>query len=122
MHRHDLAEFAARGAAGPPANVLDQIKSPRMDVGRGLGAHPAHDFLWIRQEGEHGGGRRRDLGLAPGDERFIHFSSLLKKLIPTRDAALAAKRTCLGSRSASRPCKPLSGGALRRYMGEPRSK
>ena len=73
MDRNDLAELPARGAAGPPGDVLDEIEPAGMGVGRGLGAHPAQDLLWIGQEGEHGRWRGRDLGLALDHKRFIHW-------------------------------------------------
>src|SRR5271170_4449960 len=79
MDRNDLAELPARSAAGPAADVLDQVESAWMDLGGRLGAHPAHDFLRIGQEGEDCGGRGGDLGLAPDDERFIHWVLLKRK-------------------------------------------
>ena len=82
MDRNDLAELPARGAAGPPGDVLDEIESARMGLGRRLGAHPAQDLLRIGQEGEDGGGRGRDLGLAPDDKQFIHWISPQVKLSP----------------------------------------
>ena len=76
MDRNDLAELPSRGAAGPPCDVLDEIEPARMGVGVGFGAHPAQDLLRIGQKGEDGGGRSRDLGLAPDHERFIHWTLL----------------------------------------------
>ena len=73
MDRDDLAELSARGAAWPPGDVLDEIKSARMDLRGRFGAHPAHDLLRIGQEGEDGRGRGRDLGLALDHKRFIHW-------------------------------------------------
>ena len=39
-----------------------------------LGPHPAQDLLRIGQEGEHRGGRRRDVRLAADDEGLLHRS------------------------------------------------
>src|SRR6202044_1337452 len=52
MDRNDLAELSASGAAGPSANVLDEIEPARMDLSLRFGPHPAQDLLRIGQEGE----------------------------------------------------------------------
>src|ERR1700733_977963 len=105
VDRDDLAEFAARGAARPPGDILDQIKAARMGVRVCFGAHPAQDLLRIGQEGEDGGGRGRDLGLAVDHKRFIHWTLLkVKTHSRIRDAYAAAKSTsaqdALGSDAA----------------------
>src|SRR5260221_577817 len=71
VDRHDLAERSARCAA---VDTFDKIEPARMHLGLRLGAHPAHDFFGIGQEGEDGGGWRCDMGLAPDHERFSHRS------------------------------------------------
>ena len=76
MDRDDLAEFAARGAARSPGDVLHKIKAARMGVRVRLRAHPAQDLLRIGQEGEDSCGRGGDLGLAPDHERLIHRTLL----------------------------------------------
>jgi hypothetical protein len=85
MHRHDLAEGAARHIA-ILADALDQIKAARLWLGRGFGAQPAQDLLRIGQIGENRGRRGRDLGLAPDDECFGH------QFIPGSTQEMAAAR------------------------------
>jgi hypothetical protein len=80
MDRNDLAELPTGRAAGPPANVLDQIEAAGMDLGLRLGAHPAQDLVGIGQEGEDGRGRSRNLSLAPDNERLVHLSLLIGAL------------------------------------------
>jgi hypothetical protein len=52
------------------ANAFNEIEPARMYLGLRLGAHPVQDLLRIGQEGENGGGRCCDLGLASNHERF----------------------------------------------------
>ena len=60
---HDLPERSACHM-GAVAGAFDDMESARMRLGRRLGAHPAQDLVRIGQEGENGGKRRCDRGLA----------------------------------------------------------
>src|SRR5271165_1920789 len=82
MDRHDFAERAARHASRLPTDTFDEIESARMRLGLRLGAHPAQNLVGIGQEGEDGGGRCRDMGLAPDDERSGHRSLLRAPPMP----------------------------------------
>jgi hypothetical protein len=60
VHRHHLAEKTAGEAR---AGDIDQIEPAGLRVDLRLRCHPAQDFLWIGQEGEHRSRRRRDVRL-----------------------------------------------------------
>src|SRR6516162_1927649 len=71
VHRHDLAERAARNAS---AGDIDEIEPAGLRLDLRLGSHPAQDLLRIGQKCEHHGGRRRDVLLAADDEGLLHQS------------------------------------------------
>ena len=72
VDRHHLAE---RLRALRSVHAFEKIEAARMRLGLRFGAHPAQDLFRIGQEGEDGGARGRDLGLAP-DARAIQSSEV----------------------------------------------
>src|SRR5208282_4777169 len=78
VHRYHLAKGAASETS---AGDIDEIEPPRLRLDLRLRFHPAQNLLWIGQEGEHRGGRRRDARLAVDDEGLLH-RSLLRLLRP----------------------------------------
>jgi hypothetical protein len=72
MHRHYLAKGTA-GEASP--GDIDQIDPVGLRVELRVRSHPAQDFVGIGEEGEHCGGRRRDVRLAPDNQGLLHRSS-----------------------------------------------
>src|SRR5271169_2858653 len=73
VHRHHLAERAA-GEASP--GDIDEIEPAGLRVDLRLRSHPAQDLLWIGEEGEQRGGRRRYVRLTMDDEGLLHWSLL----------------------------------------------
>ena len=71
VHRHDLAEGAAREAS---AGDIDEIEPAGLRLDLRLRPHPAQDLLRIGQQGEHRGGRCRDVRLAADDQGVLHRS------------------------------------------------
>ena len=77
MHRDHLAERAAGEAS---AGDIDEIQPAGLRLDLRLRSHPAQDLLWIGQEGEHRGRRRRDVRLAAYDGFF--YSKVRKATRP----------------------------------------
>src|SRR6516165_8859201 len=99
VHRHDLAEGAAREAS---ARDIDEIEPAGMRLDIHLGSHPAQDLLRICQKCEHYGGRRRDVLLATDDKGLLH-RSLRWSLWLAPPAWLSARRTRRGGATRSPP-------------------
>src|SRR5215211_2973331 len=98
MHRDHFAE----GAAGETSSSdIDEVETARLRLELRFRSHPAQDFLWIGQEGEHRSRWRRNVGLPANDESFfLHQSSPL--VVAACPACGGAYSSCMATMSAVR--------------------